>query len=303
MPGTPPTGRQHEIRRGDSSAVLVEVGGGLRSYRAAGRELLDGFGEHEVCTAARGQQLIPWPNRIRDGRYTFGGRQLQLALTEPHQGHAIHGLARWANWQVERHDASAIVLGLMLHAHPGYPWVLSLRTEYALDESGLRVTLSASNRSDEPCPVALGMHPYLRPQAPTIDGCRLTVPAGTRMIGDPRQIPVGWQPVDGELDFREPRPVGATRIDLGFTDLLRDRDGLAWVELRDPGGAGAAIWLDRRFPHLMIFTGDALDPAARRRGLGVEPMTCAPDAFNSGRDLTILAPGEEMGAAYGITPL
>lgn len=302
--GILPSGRQHEIRRGDSRAVLVETGGGLRSYSVADRELLDGYAKTEMCTVARGQQLIPWPNRIQDGRYTFEGCSHQLALTEPSKHHAIHGLARWANWTAVRRREESLTLSLVLHAQPGYPWVLTLETEYTLDESGLRITMSAANASDRPCPVGLGMHPYLRPPAENLDECTLTIPATTRMVGDERQIPVGWEPVDGsEVDFREPRQIGATAIDLGFTDLIRGDDGTARVELRGPDGTGAAVWLDRNLPHLMIFTGDTVEPSRRRRGLGVEPMTCAPDAFNNARDLIVLEPGSEAGATYGIQPL
>ena len=77
---------------------MVEVGGALRSYVASGHELLDGYGAQERCTAARGQSLIPWPNRLRDGRYSFDGEEHQLPLTEPAKHNAIHGLVRWANW-------------------------------------------------------------------------------------------------------------------------------------------------------------------------------------------------------------
>ena len=43
--------------------------------------MVRGFGVDEMSTAGRGQNLIPWPNRIRDGRYTFNGITHQLALS------------------------------------------------------------------------------------------------------------------------------------------------------------------------------------------------------------------------------
>ena len=62
-----PSGKQFELAHGDQRAVVVEVGGGLRSYSAGGRELLDGYGADEMCASGRGQVLLPWPNRIEDG--------------------------------------------------------------------------------------------------------------------------------------------------------------------------------------------------------------------------------------------
>src|SRR5271168_4982365 len=78
-----PTGEQIEIALGDQQAVIVEVGGGLRSYSAGGRELVDGYGAHEMSSSGRGQVLIPWPNRLEGGSYEFDGKHHQLPLKEP----------------------------------------------------------------------------------------------------------------------------------------------------------------------------------------------------------------------------
>ena len=78
-----PSGEQIEIRAGDQRVVVVEVGGGLRSYTAGGRDVLDGYGADEMATAGRGQVLIPWPNRLEDGAYEFAGSRHQLPLNEP----------------------------------------------------------------------------------------------------------------------------------------------------------------------------------------------------------------------------
>ena len=69
-----PSGRQVELAAGDQRAVIVEVGGGLRTYSAGGADLLDGYPADAMCSSARGQLLIPWPNRIEDGSYEFDGR-------------------------------------------------------------------------------------------------------------------------------------------------------------------------------------------------------------------------------------
>ncbi len=77
-----------------NARLIVEVGGGLRTYSAGGRELLDGYAADEMCSSGRGEVLAPWPNRIRDGSYEFDGRRHQLPLNEPDRGNAIHGLVR-----------------------------------------------------------------------------------------------------------------------------------------------------------------------------------------------------------------
>ena len=105
-----PSGEQLDIGFGDQRAVVVEVGGGLRSYTAAGADVLDGYGADEMCTSGRGQVLMPWPNRIADGSYELDGRRHQLALSEPENGNAIHGLVRWTAWSVAERDAHRVTV-------------------------------------------------------------------------------------------------------------------------------------------------------------------------------------------------
>jgi len=62
-----------------------------------------------------------------------------------------------------------------------------------------------------------------------------------------------------------------------------------------------ALWVDESYGYVMAFTGDSLpQPERRRRGLGVEPMTCAPNAFQTGDGLRTLAPGELFASSWGI---
>jgi aldose 1-epimerase len=67
------SGKQITIAAKDQQAVIVEVGGGLRSYSVGGRELLDGNGADEMSSSGRGQVLIPWPNRLEDGATSSTG--------------------------------------------------------------------------------------------------------------------------------------------------------------------------------------------------------------------------------------
>jgi len=124
------------------------------------------------------------------------------------------------------------------------------------------------------------------------------------MPTDDQGIPDGAESVDGtEYDFMAPRLIGSTVLDTVYEALARDGAGMAHVELTGHGGAAARIWMDDGYPYLMLFTGDSLkNPDRRRRSLGVEPMTCAPNALQSGRGLLTLNPGESFTATWGISP-
>jgi aldose 1-epimerase len=293
-----PSGEQVELELGDQRAVVVEVGAGLRTYSAGGRELLDGYSADEMCPSGRGQLLLPWPNRIAEGRYEFGGRTHQLALTEPEAGNAIHGLARWARWSIVEREPGRTVLGHVLHPQPGYPYTLDLRVEYALSSSGLVVRTTATNVGTDTCPYGAGAHPYLMVGTETVDSAVVQAPG--RMLLRPGE---GAEDVAGsEYDFRRPQPLGATQLDHCFSELERDEDGFARVRLRDPDGArGLTLWMDDAYGYLMLYTGDTR-PDVARRSLAVEPMTCPPNAFRTGEALIELEPGRSFTCAWGLTP-
>jgi aldose 1-epimerase len=298
-----PTGEQIQIEAGDQKAVVVEVGGGLRSYSAEGRGLLDGYSADEMCTSGRGQLLIPWPNRLEDGNYVFEGRRHQLPLTEPERGNAIHGLVRWRPWAVRERGPSRVVMEHVLHPRPGYPFSLALSVEYALSPTGLTVRTSATNVGADACPYGCGAHPYLTVGTPTVDSAVLRAPGRTVLLSDDRGLPVDSSPAEeAGLDLRAPRPIGPAELDHAFTDLERDGDGLARVRLHDPAtGAGLALWVDESYRYLMLFTGDPL-PDVARRSLAVEPMTCPPNAFRSGESVIRLEPGASWSGTWGIEP-
>jgi aldose 1-epimerase len=298
-----PSGRQFEITRGDQSAVVTEVGATLRSYGAAGRELLDGFDADEMCSAGRGQVLLPWPNRIRDGRYSFQSGDQQLPLSEPERGNAIHGLVRWSVWAPVEYAADRVAMHHVLYPQPGYPFLLSLTVQYALSAAGLTVTMSAVNVGQVPCPFGAGAHPYLTVGTELVDSATLLLPAGALLESDERAIPTGCVDVTGtEFDFRQPRSVGSLRLDHAFTDLARDADGHIRAVLSAADGSSLTLWMDSAYSYLMVFTGDALGPPRARRSVALEPMTCAPNAFQSGEGLLTLQPGERFSAEWGITP-
>ena len=192
-------------------------------------------------------------------------------------------------------------MGIRLYPMAGYPFALDVRIAYELGDDGLQVCTTATNIGDLPCPYGAGQHPYLSPGANLIDDCVLQVPAETRIItDDDRKLPIGHALVEGTpFDFRTPRRLGGQRIDYAFTDLARDDDGIARTRLLAPDGSCAELWVDEHYSNVEIYTGDELAPGRRRQGLGVEPMTCPPNAFQSGRGLIRLEPGRTVKSRWG----
>jgi aldose 1-epimerase len=275
----------------------------VRSYDVGDRHVLDPYAVDAMCDGAHGAPLIPWPNRLGDGRYSFDGTDYQLALTEPGKGNAIHGLMRWRSWQVGERAPERVVMVAHLRPMQGYPFALDLQVAYELAGEGLRVTTSATNVGGATCPYGTGQHPYLSPGAGLVDACSFQLQAATRVdTDDERQLPTGRVPVDGTVyDFNSPKQLADLAIDYAFTDLVRDGDGRAWMHLTGPDGAVVSLWVDESYPYLEVFTGDTLAPGRRRRGLGAEPMTCPPNAFATGEQLHRLEPGARISTSWGVT--
>ncbi len=297
----PPSGQQYVIRHGDQQATVVEVGGSIREYADGGVPVLDPYAESAMCDGAHGTPLIPWPNRLADGRYSFDGVDYQVALTEPAKANAIHGFLRWQPYRAIRQDDDEVVMAASVFPQTGYPFRLEVSVSYALTDEGLLVTTTASNGGEAALPYGVGQHPYLSAGGGLLDACELAFGAATRVATDERrQLPTGLERVAGSaFDFGEPRRVGEWKCDFAFTDLERDERGRAWVRLWRPDATTAELWVDESYRYLEIFTGDTLAPERRRRGLGCEPMSCPPNAFQSGEQVIRLGPGASVSHRWG----
>lgn len=315
----PVSGSQFELVAGEYRATIASVGATLRRLTFAGRDLVVPFAEDEVRPFFRGAVLAPWPNRVIDGRYSFDGEARQLSLTEPARGHALHGLAAWLDWQPVDDEATRpadrVSLRTVVEAQPGYPHRIALTTTYSLDENGLTTTVEAVNTGDSAAPYGTGPHPYLVAGPGRVDEWFLDLPAsdvftftGERLIPD-ALVDVATAD-DGTFDFRDPRPIGSTFIDHAFTSLTSDDDTddaaatpTFTVRVLTADGSGAAITWGAELPWVQVHTADQPVAELDRIGLAVEPMTCPPDAFNSGTDLVVLAPEGSHAASWTIFAL
>ncbi len=300
------TGQQIEIRHARQRAVVVELGAGLREYEVDGQPILDGYPPDSTAEGGRGLPLLPWPNRLADGRYTFEGHELRLPIDDVVRNNAMHGLTRGLNWSVAERAPDRVRMQLVIYPRAGYPFTLQLSIEYALAADGLSVRTTAHNLGAGALPFGAGWHPYLTAGTQRVDAAILHLPARARLELDPeRRLPTGAVlPVDnssGEFDFRTPRPIGPLVLDECFAELERGADGLARVCLADPDThRQICMWMDASYRYVQVFSGDTLAPARRRQSLAVEPMTCPPNAFRTGTDLTVLQAGESCSLSWGL---
>ena len=292
-----PADETHEVvlAAGEARLAVDLRGGGLRRLVVGDWDVIDGYPAGAVPSGWRGAVLVPWPNRVRDGRWTWRGRELQLDVRSPDQPNAIHGLVAWQPWTVLERTPTTTSVGTVLEPHQGYPFRLAVALDYDLGVDRLAVTVRVRNLGSAAAPFGVGMHPYLHVGANEdggIGGAEVSVPARTALDTE------GGLPTGATHRFHgDVGRIGHRAFDTPVTDLDRDDDGWARVRLRGPLGE-LVLAADEAWPWLQIFTGDTLPEGQRRRSLAVEPMTCPPNALADGRDLVVLEPGTDWSGTW-----
>jgi aldose 1-epimerase len=280
-----------ELRAGDAVLNVDTVGGAMRALRVGDWEVLDGYGVGEQHSGRRGHVLAPWPSRLFEGRYGWAGSEYELPISDAKHRSATHGLVDKLEWAVDRSEPHAAELSVRVPRQPGYPFEVAVRVRYELRDDTLTVSLAADNHGAEAAPFGVGMHPYFRCGADA-DDTELRLPVRSRLTLDEALIPTGeLAEFDGQVGL-----IGARVLDAALaveTVETVEHDGrvqAATATIAGPAGSLRLV-LGPSFRWLVVFTGDTLPEADRRRSVAVEPLTCPPNAFATDTDVISLQPG------------
>ena len=280
------SGREIALQAGDYEARIVTVGAGLGGLRYRGHELVVPHGVNECPPGYLGKVLMPWPNRVAGGSYSWEGTSYDLPVDEPAFGTSLHGFVVFQEWDIVEADSSSALLRTLIAARYSYPWTLLASARYSLDaEAGLSIELSATNIGEGTAPYGVGFHPYLAIDGAKADVLELSNPATIVYEADASMIPVAAHDVASfGLDFRSPTLINKAALDHAFAGLPQ---GSWTVTLRNPA-SGVAVSLSSDARWLQVYSADYIG----RVGVAVEPMSCPPNAFNSGTDVVALGQGD-----------
>jgi aldose 1-epimerase len=235
--------------------------------------------------------LVPFANRVENGRFSFGGRTIRLEPNVPGYPHALHGQGWQAEWQVVDAGATACAIAFEHAASARWPWDYSAKQTFAIAANALVVTLELRNKARTRMPAGLGFHPFF----PHADSARLTAAAARLWRGDAAEFPRCMARVPGALDFTHGRPIRDVRgLDRCYSDWRRRAD-IDW-----PGATyRVAITADEPLAHLMLYV-------PRERGFFcVEPVSHVVNALNfpSGdpNAMLVLEPAQELSASMTLT--
>lgn len=294
-----PTGIQYRLTRGAVTAHIAQVGAALRGLTVGGVDVVPPYPLGDLTPFGSGVVLVPWPNRIRDGVWERDGVSHQLAITEPALHNAIHGLLRYAAYDVVSSADDELVLRATVHPQSGYPFSLDTEVGYRLTDTGIEVTHTLTDIGADAAPVAVGVHPFFTIGDVDPNELVLTIPADTHFPVDERLLPSPEQPVSGTpLDLRSGARLGDLALDDAFGAVSRDDDGLVRYTLTAPDGRRVVVWAGDALDYVQVFTTQKYPGLAK--AVAIEPMTAPADAFNSGTGLKVLAPGETWQVRWGI---
>jgi len=288
--GTSIGGRAMRILRdsdaGIEARILVEYGNNCHSLvRTRRGESWDyihaapGFAERPSDPSGNGTPILfPFPNRIRDGRFRFGGKDVSLPVHHP-EG-VIHGHVMDAPWRVDETatDGAArirVSIDSSDIGGPGatWPFPYSLSVTWSLLGPCLAMEFEIRNTGAADLPFGIGIHPYFRLPGP-IDDWRLRVPVRARweLVAC---MPTGEVlPIDPGLPLSQGLPIGGRVFDDVYTDVIRV-NGRSTSTIEHPSsGRRLRLEADSSFREIVVYT------PPHRQSISIEPYTCVTDAFN-----------------------
>lgn len=293
---------------GANAKILAEYGFNCYSFCAAvdGElvEILDAepdFGANGGRASGNGIPILfPFPNRIREGRYTWKGQEYQLTGLDG-DGNAIHGFVLDRPWRVTSSGEDFVVGEFQLSVDAPdrleqWPADFILELRYSISGSSLDCRVTITNPSDKPLPWGFGTHPYFRMPLSGDSGtrdCLVQAPAAEawELINC---LPTGSRvPVNGNVDLREGRRLGDAPLDDVLTGIVPQNGHIESLAMDERAGLQISQKTDDIFRELVVYT------PPHGRSVCLEPYTCVTDALNleeAGHDagLSVLAPGKQI---------
>ena len=275
------------VNTGDYLVIDAQTGASLIELNLGGLSLIDlpGSSDHPLASNPYHPSalLTPWVNRVRNGNYSFKGKNYQLPINEPALGNAIHGLlARVPFTLVQKTESSVTLEHAYQGAEPNYPFPFTFRYTYTLaEEGGLEITFMAQNTGSTSMPFACGWHPYF--SFPDTKAADLSIKfhPTSRFLSDSQMIPLKEENLQGKSEF----VFSQEKVDHVFRLEPREKHVTEFIDHKHQ----RSLFLTQssvQFPFLVVFQPEGYHSVA------IEPMTANTDAFNTGDGLIELAPSE-----------
>ncbi|MFP4340457.1 MAG: aldose 1-epimerase [Cyclobacteriaceae bacterium] len=289
---------------GDLISFLPSYGACITRLVFKGTNIIDGFSDYEMLQTDerfRSAWLFPWVNRIKDGKYSFEGREYQLPVNEKQRNTALHGFAFGQKFILEDVGLSEnIATARFTYRYdghfPGYPFPFDLELDYVFSgKEGFTANYQVTNQGKFNMPFGAGFHPYFCFDDRDVSGWHLQLPdIKHHFLTDERLIPTG-ETVSFD-HFTQPKPLGDIELDHCFA-LAAEDEKVETILYDAEKKQQIRVWQEcgeDQFNFLQVFIPPTRDVIA------LETISSGIDAFNNGQGLIIIEPGQSREASMGI---
>jgi len=239
--------------------------------------------------------LVPLGNRVKDNRFSFGGKDYSFEPNTDWDPHYLHGEGWQSAWSVISQASNAVELAFS-HRGGGTPYVYDATQSFSLSDAGLEMRLTVENKGDAALPFGIGWHPYF----PMTPATTLFAPARKFWTEVEGWLPGEATAIPGDFDFSSPAPLPNRWVNNGF-EGWSGKALISWPER----GTQLRLTADPLLKHAFVFVSDsAFDPAFKRGYFCFEPMSHLANGHNLPGlgDLTVLEPGAQLTGAIRLCP-
>lgn len=252
-------------------------------------DLIDGYTSIEAATSkkyAKSHWLLPFPNRLNKGSYTFNQKTYQFPINDVQNGHNLHGFSNFLPTTINTITQNSLEVTTIFNETAYFPFPFKMIVTYTLQSNAVFIQTTIINIGNTLMPIGVGWHPYFQLNHVLIDDLKLKLPSCKKIQVDNRMLPTGQQFVFE--DFKQLKYLNNTLLDNCF--LIKNTSSEAQIILE--GQHTRLIFSqetgDKKFNYFQIFTPD------HRRSIAIEPMTCNIDAFNNKEGLIYLESNEQL---------
>jgi aldose 1-epimerase len=280
-------------KRGEKAHILPECGGTLIQLFEHIR--LPGSGPIHQNAYHPSALLAPWVNRVRNGNYSFQGRNYQLPITEPTLGNAIHGfLARKPFEIIEKkvidNQAKLVLQHSYTGDYPGFPFPFDFQLTYELHTNGhFFIRFGIKNTGEHQMPFAIGWHPYFTFPDADLSDLEISFSPQSKFLSDSQMIPLREEMVE----YTEPVDLAKESLD----NVFRLREAEYHTTILTNKRTHASLCIKQHvadFPFLVVYAPE------NEACIAIEPMTANTDAFNTLDGLKSLGPEDRFSSEVEI---
>jgi aldose 1-epimerase len=270
---------------GKKVADVLYTGATLNYLSFDDRNLIDGYDRVSLQAYewSRSAILFPFPNRLRDGKYSFEGKDYAFPINEPDNQNALHGFLYSEDFALKKLIASPDMCSITLayeydKVYDFYPFSFSFDVTFQIESNKLTALFEITNTGESDLPFGFGWHPYFM-LTEKVDEMWLQFPSGEQLELDDRQLPTG-QTMSFDL-FEKGNILDRRKFDDGF----HIGKSHYVVKMRSEAGKELQLKIENQ-PYLQVFTPDD------RKRIAIEPMSSGIDVFNSKVGISVLVKGQ-----------